>query len=238
MNMTNDPFSHAALTQIYLRNKGEFSKHFDSRMRRSLSWLGRAEKEMRDPHAGFIFYWISFNAIYSGPFEDIGRVDPKKRKDESKKRKEFFQLVLECDRENIIRNLLWEKRRSVIDDLLNNQFIYSGFWKVGDPVNDLSWKGAFEEDQKYIEEYLAAKNTLRVLRLLFTRLNTLRNQLVHGNATWDGERNRSQVEHGFEIISHLQGMFLFIMLNNPKRNWGEVAYDLYPKGFDDFQNPL
>ena len=37
------------------------------RMRRALSWLGRAEKETKDgdDDAAFIFYWIAFNAAYA-----------------------------------------------------------------------------------------------------------------------------------------------------------------------------
>ena len=36
------------------------------RLRRALSWLGRAENEYkgRDFDAAFIFYWVAFNAAY------------------------------------------------------------------------------------------------------------------------------------------------------------------------------
>ena len=43
---------------------------FNLRMRRATSWLARAEQELNvdepDYDAAFIFYWIAFNAAYSG----------------------------------------------------------------------------------------------------------------------------------------------------------------------------
>mgnify|MGYP000644926478 CR=1 FL=1 len=37
-------------------------------LRRSLSWLQRAERETDDIDASFIFHWISFNAAYVGGY--------------------------------------------------------------------------------------------------------------------------------------------------------------------------
>ena len=47
---------YALLNELYLMRKHTFNRHFDSQMRRALSWLERAEQETDDPHAGFVFY--------------------------------------------------------------------------------------------------------------------------------------------------------------------------------------
>jgi hypothetical protein len=54
----------------------------------------------------------------------------------------------------------------------------------------------------------------------------LRNQLVHGNATWKGSINRQQVNDSFKIISNLQPVFLSIMMDNPNENWGNLAFPI------------
>ena len=71
---------------------------------------------------------------------------------------------------------------------------------------------------------LEHKNTQLILEILFDRLYTLRNQLMHGGATWNGKVNRSQVTDGQSIISFLIPNFLEIMMNNQNENWGKLNF--------------
>lgn len=48
----------------------------------------------------------------------------------------------------------------------------------------------------------------------------LRNQLVHGGATWNGGANRDQVRDGAAVLSWLLPIFIDIMMDNPSRDWG------------------
>ena len=219
--------SYAKLNQLYLRRKDTFNRHFDSRMRRALSWLKRAEQDTNDPHAGFIFYWISLSAGYSPDFEGIGTK-------EAALQYKYFSMITACDSQSLISDLVWQKRQVEIKRLLKNKFIYRPFWETPDPVTDVSWKSSFREQGRQIDTAFENQNTAKVLRILFGRLYVLRNQLVHGNATWNGRRNRPQVEDGHKIISKLQPLFLLMMLNNPTLNWGKVSFDLYAEGFDDY----
>ena len=219
--------SYAKLNQLYLRRQGTFNRHFNSRMRRALSWLERAEQETDDPHAGFVFYWISLSAGYSPDFEGIGTK-------EAALQYKFFSMITECDNQNLISDLVWQKRQVQIKRLLKNKFIYRPFWETPDPISDVNWKSSFREQSRQIDKAYENQNTAKVLRILFSRLYVLRNQLIHGNATWKGTRNRPQVEDGHKIISKLQPLFLLMMLNNPNRDWGKVSYDLYAEGFDDY----
>ncbi len=41
-------------------------KEFALRIHRSISWIGRAEHEVGDSDAAFMFLWIAFNAGYGG----------------------------------------------------------------------------------------------------------------------------------------------------------------------------
>ena len=63
-----------------------------------------------------------------------------------------------------------------------------------------------------------------MLTLLFNRLYILRNQLVHGGATWKGKVNRSQVQDGKRILGTLVPVFVEIMMDNPQEDWGKPYY--------------
>ena len=61
---------YSSLKRQHRELRAGFDEPFSIRMHRALSWLDRAEKEIDDPDAGFIFYWVSFNANYSMQKED------------------------------------------------------------------------------------------------------------------------------------------------------------------------
>ena len=60
--------------------------------------------------------------------------------------------------------------------------------------------------------------------MLFDRLYVLRNQLVHGGATWNSSVNREQVKDGANILSFLVPIFVDLMMDNPQTDWGAPYY--------------
>ena len=75
------------------------------RLRRVLSWLGRAEKEYRasDFDAAFIFYWIAFNAMY----EQLGTSSVDETYERDKRRDYFDRIVSFANAENVIYDSIW-----------------------------------------------------------------------------------------------------------------------------------
>jgi hypothetical protein len=63
-----------------------------------------------------------------------------------------------------------------------------------------------------------------VLSTIFDRLYVLRNQLVHGGATWNGSVNRDQVRDGAALLKWLLPTFIDIMMDNATRDWGKPFY--------------
>ena len=55
-------------------------------------------------------------------------------------------------------------------------------------------------------------------------LDVLRNQLVHGGATWNSSINRAQVKDGAAVLGWLLPVFIDIMLDNPDQDWGKPYY--------------
>ena len=85
-------------------------------------------------------------------------------------------------------------------------------------------KKKFSQSKSKVLNALKGKNTLLILEILFDRLYTLRNQLMHGSATWNGKINRSQVTDGQSIISFLIPTILNIMMENHNEDWGKLTF--------------
>ena len=68
------------------------------------------------------------------------------------------------------------------------------------------------------------QDTSTVLSIVFDRLYVLRNQLVHGGATWNSQVNRQQLRDGVAILGALLPLILAVMLEHPHHDFGEVLY--------------
>ena len=71
---------------------------------------------------------------------------------------------------------------------------------------------------------LAQGHTPELLALVFQRIYTLRNQLMHGGATWHGKTNRAQVQDCATLMAHIVPVVVDIMLLHPDAVWGEACY--------------
>lgn len=71
---------------------------------------------------------------------------------------------------------------------------------------------------------LGGGNTPKLMSVVFSGLYTLRNQLIHGGATWNGQVNREQVRLGGQIMGDIVPAVLSIMMRHPKVLWGSPSY--------------
>ncbi len=91
-------------------------------------------------------------------------------------------------------------------------------------LGEEEWRRSFEGSKKAANHALAALDTPRVLSILFDRLYVLRNQLVHGGATWAGAVNREQITQGADIMGQLVPIVIHLMMMNPGELWGDAVY--------------
>ena len=91
-------------------------------MRRSLSWIGRAEKEIGqgDLDAAFIFYWIALNAAFAE-----GRRESRYQLGALKK---YLDKIIELDVRQDVYNLIWKEFHGPIRILLDNEYVFQPFW--------------------------------------------------------------------------------------------------------------
>jgi len=77
---------------------------------------------------------------------------------------------------------------------------------------------------------LSSNNTAAVLGIVFSRLYTLRNQLMHGGATWNSSVNRDQMRDCVKVLGDLVPAIFSIMLDSPDTLWGDAVYPVVKEG--------
>jgi hypothetical protein len=91
-------------------------------------------------------------------------------------------------------------------------------------IDEESWESKLEKSINESKGALTDQNILKFLEILFDRLYVLRNQLMHGGATYNGKVNREQVGLGYQILSKAIPSFIDVLLENPNHDWGLPTY--------------
>jgi hypothetical protein len=187
------------------------------RIHRALSWLLRAERETGDDDARFVFQWIALNAAYAREFS--------REETERERVRGFIATLVALDAEKRLHRALFEQFTGPIRTLIDKKFAFEPFWtalRTHDPSE--RWKQGFDGAKKAAMASIMAGDTATVLGIVFDRLYVLRNQLVHGGATWNGQTNRAQVEDAVAILGALVPLIVEIMMEHPQQDYGAVLY--------------
>ncbi len=196
-----------------------FPNDLSLRVHRALSWLRRAEMAGDDHDAAFIFYWIAFNAAYA---DELGDAD---LESERSVFADYFHRLTSLDRDQRIYEAIWQRFSQEIRLLLRNKYVFQPFWRHQNGERRCeSWEVAFERSKRRVGRALQECDTRTILSTLFDRLYVLRNQLVHGGATWNSGVNRNQVRDGARILAALVPVFIDLMMDNPNAPWGAPYY--------------
>lgn len=188
------------------------------RVHRALSWLGRAETELDDRDVRFILLWIGFNAAYAA---DLDRALDGAREHFNS----FFDQLIGLDSGQRIYDAVWERFPNEIRLLLSNKYVFAPFWAHSNAVpGNADWAERLSGSQKVVATAMAKRNTSKILSVLFDRLYVLRNQLIHGGATWNSSVNRDQVRDGAAVLGWLLPIFIDIMIDHPEHEWGMPFY--------------
>lgn len=218
----------AALAALAERHQSQITQHrtpFTLRMHRALSWLQRAEAAGEDDDVAFVCLWIAFNAAYA---QDLGQ-GTGGGTSERQAFRNFMADVCALDKAKALAALVWQVFPGPIRLLLDNQYVFQPFWDaLNNPRSDGStpghWREAFDDARLCVHRALAQQDTERVLYEVFVRLYTLRNQLMHGGATWNSSVNRSQVRDGRALLARVLPVMLGVMMDCPERFEGRPFY--------------
>lgn len=194
----------------------------------------------------FMFLWISFNAAYGydpnvlEPGETWQERNEARKKEENKERKIINRFIRQIkaidDSADAALTTLVKSHGLVFGGLLRNPFMYRDFWhwvrnsrrRKAKDFSPSKWKSsengiAFAEENKPLNRI---KNKDKFLFVVFDRLHTLRNQMIHGGATYGpGSLNLSSVESGQQVLALLVPTILKIMLDAPlETKWRAISY--------------
>ena len=186
------------------------------RIHRAISWLKSAEKQEGNLDMKFISLWVSFNSCYA---VDINGLNSKPEK---AKLREFTSSLVHFDRTRLY-NLFWEKYSGPVKVLIENKFVFEKFWEFTRGESD-DYEIAFNKSITQATNCLSKQNIEGLLEVVIERLYTLRNQLIHGGATYNSKLNRAQLRDACNIMQLLVPIIIDIMLENGEHNWGEIAY--------------
>ena len=188
------------------------------RVHRAISWLGRSEAETDDVDVRFILLWISFNSAYTAHIETDGV-------SERGAFKAYFETLVDLDKGHRIYNAVWTRFSQQIRLVFDNRYVFSPFWSHFNGEEGFSdWEERLAKSKRSIATALSDRDTARILAALFDRLYVLRNQMVHGGATWNSSVNRNQIRDGAAVLGCLLPIFIDIMMDHPARDWGQPYY--------------
>jgi len=199
--------------------RDNYSLNLGLRVHRALSWLNRAEQCDDDLDAEFIFLWIAYNAAYANEIDDHRRFT------EQVTFQNFLYRLCDLDKDQKIYNLVWSEFTSSLRVLLDNKFVFQPFWDFHNKkIEEVDWQKKFQDAKNSAHRALGNKDTGKVLAIVFSRLYTLRNQLLHGGATWNSGVNRDQMRDAANFLGKLIPVIIEIMMDNSDVLWGEACY--------------
>ncbi|VEB26305.1 Uncharacterised protein [Actinobacillus lignieresii] len=194
-----------------------YNDNFRLRIHRSLSWLKKASVA-EDLDTQFIALWIAFNAAYARDLDDITR--------DRATFNEFLLRICLYDDEKVIYNIIWKKFSNSIRMLTDNQYIFQPFWDFhNQKITEKEYRVEEMREREKLLSSLEKQNTELLLDVLFRRLYTLRNQILHGGSTFNSKANREQLRDGCDIlIAFIPAMLEIMMQHHNDLDWGKPFY--------------
>jgi hypothetical protein len=109
--------------------------------------------------------------------------------------------------------------------LLDNPYVFGDFWRFHNgTLSEVEWKHNFDAANRAAHKALGRLDTVTVLSVVLSRIYTLRNQLIHGGATWNSSVNREQVRDCTNLMAKLVPLVIEVMLDHPEALWGDAVW--------------
>ncbi len=218
MSAVSSSLQQSLKQQLRLR-RDSLSQTHATRLHRALSWLQCATLQEDNLDIQLISLWISFNACYAvdeGGSESLAEQFAFQR---------LVEKLVRHDTDKKIYACLWQTYSGPVKSLIKNPYVYSGFWAAKRKnKNDESWQQEFNQQSIAALNSLSRQMVPELLSIVLDRLFVLRNQLLHGGATYLSAVNREQVQDGVQLLGSLVPTVIQIMLDTPDEDWGEIYY--------------
>jgi hypothetical protein len=210
--------TYAPLKERQREERENYPENLSLRVHRALSWLNRAE-QCEDTDGQFIFLWIAFNAAYANDW--AGDERPPEHKLYSK----FLNKIIRMDKDEVLYELVWQEFSGSVRLLLDNHYVFQPFWDYhNDLIDEQTWQERFARAGKAVNKALEKHDTTTLLSIILSRMYTLRNQMMHGGATWNSAVNRDQLRDCSAFLGKLVPFIIQLMMDHPNALWGDPYY--------------
>ena len=137
----------------------------------------------------------------------------------------FLHKLHGLDADKQLGAMVWQEFSGPIRVLLDNPYVFESFWDFHrGELSEEQWQERFAKGKSRAHRLLEQGDTPELLALLLQRIYTLRNQLVHGGATWNSQINRAQVQDCANLMGQIVPVVVEIMMAHPEALWGEACY--------------
>jgi len=213
---------YAQLKDRHRAERGAWHPNLSLRVHRALSWLDRAEQlaGQEDTDGQFILLWIAFNAAYATEIEE------RYRESEQQTFRSFLEKLTQLDMaQKRFEQLVWTEFPKSIRVLLDNKFVFADFWKAQNgSLPEEEFKRSFAAANRAAHAAVGKRDTVTVLSIALSRIYTLRNQVIHGGATWGSSVNRAQMKDCTNFMAKLVPLVIEVMMDHPGTLWGDACY--------------
>lgn len=206
-----------SLNEIYKSDKHNRTDDLNLRLHRALSWLKKANDCQDDLDVCFVSLWIGFNAVYA---KEMGM-----RTADRTDFIDFLNVLCRLDDDQKLYQLICKQFSQAIRVMLNNRYVFQKFWDCQNgKIDQSTWEEDFKKSNNKAFQALLDKDTHSVMVVIFDRLYTLRNQIVHGGATYGSSVNRNQLSDACKILLSVIPVIIEIILNHSEYDWGKPFY--------------
>ena len=191
------------------------------RIHRALTWLAYAERcdGSKDLDARLVGQWIALNSLYGQWDRRTG--SPMADRDSLRS---FTRQILSHDHDGLLAMVLQANAKLAMS-LFEDRYLCAHFWEEPTaPKGRDRGRGPLHAAQ-VAREQLSEGHHEAFLDRLLGRIHFVRNQLVHGGSTYNGQLNRTAVRRASQMMEHLLGCFLQIMMEHAYMDdWGDLCY--------------
>lgn len=204
------------LEEIYKGQKSQYSRPFNLRFQRALSWLKKSTDLDADPDFKLMSLCVAFQALYA---EDVQR--PLNTVDV------FLSQLCQADQGGRILHLTWYTLQQPILWLLHRPYLYAEFWQYQhQKISKQQWQQYFRDEQQQIEFVVQQHNTVALLARIFHCLEMLYQQISQGGMSYQSALYQQYIQESCRVLSTLLPTFMYILLENHEHSATEQPY--YP----------
>jgi hypothetical protein len=194
------------------------------RLSRAHSWIEAAGKlPLEQKHAAFVFLFIAFNALYGQRRYEGTEFDARKDRQEFLRRIRIMQDYDNRFGQGIVLKTLKACRKPGVA-LIRDTFLRDTYWSKKEAAKEL--QKVFDRLAATVEAKLERGHHEEFLKLVLQRLTVLRNQIMHGCATY-GPKSKgiTSLEDGLVLLKELVLAFHTLMTKYGSRvDWPAIPY--------------